>query len=141
MVTEGQDRAWADEILLPPHEIVVAAPTPAKDEFNVRVSPNPTAGPVSLYLEMETEQFVQVEIIDCAGRTVYADHSETRLPAGGHVLPLNLKEMTSGCTLYRRARKPEWMSKKSLKNNDVARLSKKVAENLLRLKTAPMFAP
>lgn len=96
LVTEGQDRAWVDEILLPAHEIVVAAPTPDKDEFKVRVSPNPTAGPVSLYLEMEKEQFVQVEIIDCAGRTVYADHSETRLPAGGHVLPLHLKDVAPG---------------------------------------------
>jgi len=95
-VISGQDRAWVDEIILPPHEIVVSAPNPEKDLFEATISPNPTAGPSWLSVKMAEEQFVNVEIFDCTGRLARAWQSETRFPAGGYVQPLDLSSLTPG---------------------------------------------
>lgn len=95
-VTEGQDRAWIDEILLPPHEIVVGTDVPEKDVFDVNISPNPASGQLRLSVDMSEEQFVGIEIFDCLGRKVYTWQSETRLPAGGHTQPFDMSSFTSG---------------------------------------------
>ena len=96
LVSEGQDRAWVDEISLPPHEIIVGTGNPDKDFFNVKVSPNPTSGTAWLWLEMPKEQFVSIEIFDCTGRLARAWQSETRLPAGGHSQPFDMSGLTPG---------------------------------------------
>jgi hypothetical protein len=95
-VSEGQDRVWVDEISLPPHEIIVGTGNPEKEVFNVIISPNPTSGLTSLWLEMPKEQFVSIEIFDCTGRLARAWQSETRLPAGGHSQPLDMSDLTPG---------------------------------------------
>jgi hypothetical protein len=96
LVSEGQDRAWVDEIILPPNEVVVVTGAPKSDLFKVKVSPNPAGASSRLYLEMSKEQFVNIDIYDGIGRLVYADHSETRLPAGGHWQPLDLAALPAG---------------------------------------------
>lgn len=98
-VTNGQDRAWVDEILLPPHEIVVGTDNPETDVFNVQLYPNPTTGPTWLSIEMLKEQSLSIEIFDCLGRKLRAWQSETRLPAGGYVQPLDLSGLTPGVYL------------------------------------------
>ncbi len=95
-VNEGQDRAWVDEISLPPHEIVVGTGNPDKEVFKVKISPNPTSGAALLWLEMPKEQFVSIEIFDCTGRLAHVWQSETRLPAGGHSQPFDMSDLTPG---------------------------------------------
>ena len=96
LASDGQDRAWVDEILFPPHEIVVGTGAPVKDVFEVKISPNPTKGPARLSIEMSKEQMVSIEIHDCLGRKVRSWYSEARLPAGGHVQPLDFNGLTPG---------------------------------------------
>lgn len=96
LVSEGQDRAWVDEIILPPNEVVVITGAPKDDLFKVKVSPNPAGAFSRLYLEMSKEQFVNIDIYDGIGRLMYSDHSETRLPAGGHWQPLDLSNLPAG---------------------------------------------
>jgi hypothetical protein len=97
LATAGQDRAWVDEISLPPHEIIVGTDNPgAAEAFQMRVSPNPASGPVSLWLKMAKEEFVSIEIFDCLGHRVRSEQSEARFPAGGHYHPLDMSELTPG---------------------------------------------
>lgn len=96
-VSEGQDRVWVDEILLPPNEIIVSTdPTAPQRGFELSVQPNPTAGPAMLNIHLAREQFITVEVFDYLGRRVRSEQSETRFPMGGFMRPLDLSGLASG---------------------------------------------
>ena len=95
-VTSGQDRAWVDEILLPPNEIVVVTGGPENNVFGVKVMPNPVTGLAWLEIVLSSEQSVGVEIFDCLGRRMYTWRSETRIPAGGHMQSFDMNNFTPG---------------------------------------------
>ncbi|MCC6462807.1 MAG: T9SS type A sorting domain-containing protein [Saprospiraceae bacterium] len=82
--SEGSDRAWVDEIILPPHQIIVAAPeAPALAPLQLTVAPNPTSGIAQISLELPDEQALSVQLFDCLGRVVQTiQPAGTRSPAG-----------------------------------------------------------
>ncbi|MBK8193903.1 MAG: T9SS type A sorting domain-containing protein [Lewinellaceae bacterium] len=99
--TTGQDRAWVDEISLPPHEIVVGTGTPDATAFRIAISPNPTTGIALLSVELPSEQAAGIEIFDLAGRSVQALPVLTRGVAGAFTQTLDLGGLPQGVYLVR----------------------------------------
>ena len=99
VVTAGNDRAWVDEISLPPHEIVVGTGNPGLSPLEVSLSPNPVTGKAWIHIDMPSEQQVGIRVFDCAGREALTWQSETRLPAEGYVQRLDLDHLMPGLYL------------------------------------------
>jgi hypothetical protein len=74
--SDGQDRAWVDEISLPPFQIVVPTQTPAGPGSRLLVSPNPTAG--RFLLSSTTGQPRRLSVFDGLGRMVRSVEAEER---------------------------------------------------------------
>ncbi len=95
----GQDRAWIDEISLPPHEIAVGTKLPENSGLQIGIAPNPTGGMAWLSLDLPDDQQVSVGIIDLLGRQIRTEQSAERLSAGRHVRQIDLSGMTPGVYL------------------------------------------
>lgn len=94
--TDGQDRAWLDEIALPPHEIIVAAPAPLPGDFSLKLAPNPTTGWLNLRLAMPSDETIRIDILDQTGRKVQNSRVVTSLPAGDYDQTLDLRALPPG---------------------------------------------
>lgn len=70
LVSDGADRAWVDEIILPPHQIVVSAQTAESGKFGLRAQPNPTDGLFQLKLNKPEGQLLSIRVFDGLGRLV-----------------------------------------------------------------------
>lgn len=95
----GQDRAWVDEISLPPHQIVVGTGVPKERGFAVKVSPNPTPGAAWLSFEISEEQQVGIEIYNLLGRRLRVEQTPTKMPTGNYTRLLDMSGMASGVYL------------------------------------------
>ena len=95
----GQDRAWVDEISLPPHQVVVSTGTPGDNDFQISVSPNPTSGNANLSFYLFDEQQVYIQIFNLLGRRVRTEQAPTRMLAGEHTQLLDLNGLASGVYL------------------------------------------
>jgi hypothetical protein len=91
----GQDRVWVDEILLPPHEIVVGTGNPAITAFTAAVLPNPTPGPAWLSLTIPEERRLEIDVYNCLGRLIRKENPGA-LPAGKYMQSIDLSDQLPG---------------------------------------------
>ena len=97
--TAGQDRAWVDDVSLPPHEIVVGTNLPEDAGLRIDVAPNPTAGTAWLTLDLPEDQQVSIGVFDLLGRQISREQPLLRLSAGRHVRQIDLQGLTPGIYL------------------------------------------
>ncbi len=82
LVSSGTDRAWVDEITLPPHQIVVGTHTPGAETLRMAISPNPNSGTFDLQLQLPEAQALRIDLYDGLGRLVRPLQAPVDLPAG-----------------------------------------------------------
>ncbi|MEI6408312.1 MAG: C25 family cysteine peptidase [Bacteroidota bacterium] len=92
----GSDRAWVDEILLPPYQVVVATHTPSSADFDVSITPNPAGNKTWLAVNFPTSQQVEIDLYDCTGRKARSYTATGTLLSGSYKLELDLKGLTPG---------------------------------------------
>ena len=99
IASQGTDRAWVDEIFLPPYEIVVATHAPNPAGFSMQVSPNPLVDHTFVLLDLPKAQEVSIRIVDYLGRPVRTAQAPEQMPAGQYRLPLNMSGLAAGVYL------------------------------------------
>jgi len=99
IVSDGADRAWVDEIILPPHKISTSAPDPTPASFGLSATPNPTSGPLTLRLSLSDEQTISIRVLDQLGRLVQLAQTPVRLPEGAFTRTLDLSALPPGVYL------------------------------------------
>ncbi|MEZ4943689.1 MAG: C25 family cysteine peptidase [Saprospiraceae bacterium] len=81
-VSDGADRAWVDEIILPPHQIVVGTHSAQSGSLALHATPNPTDGLFQIRIDTPVEQVLSIRIFDSSGRLVQTLPMPERSPAG-----------------------------------------------------------
>ena len=72
LTSSGADRAWLDEIILPPHQIAVYTDAPAPDAgFAAVVAPNPTSGSCIIQFDLPEAQQLCIRVFDQLGRELH----------------------------------------------------------------------
>lgn len=99
VASQGLDRAWVDEIFLPPYELVVATSAPDPAAFEWSVSPNPAADQSWLLLDLPVAQPVSIQIVDYLGRPLRNAQPLTDMLPGQFRLPLDLTGLPAGIYL------------------------------------------
>ncbi|HND88218.1 MAG TPA: C25 family cysteine peptidase, partial [Saprospiraceae bacterium] len=100
---QGSDRAWVDDISMPPYKIVVSTeqPDPAA-AIQAQVQPNPTAGSAWLRLQLPLQrQQISVEIWDLMGHLVALPMPPSSVPGGEMTQALELRDLQPGIYLVR----------------------------------------
>ena len=90
------DRAWVDDISLPPHQVLVATGSPNQTGFVVSVAPNPTAGKTWLQVNMPTVQSLEIVVFDCLGHIVQQFQLPDQRSQGKHSIEISLSDLSSG---------------------------------------------
>ena len=90
------DRAWVDDISLPPHEVLVSTSNPNQGDFQVRVAPNPTAGKTWLQVSLPTAQYLEILVLDCLGHQVKRYPLPDQRLSGLYSVELDLSDLASG---------------------------------------------
>jgi gingipain R len=99
IVSEGQDRAWVDDVSLPPYQVSVPTTTPNAAILAANLSPNPAADQATLTFSVPTAQKVSVEMFDCLGRAVRTAQTPEWFQAGRYALPIRLEGLQVGVYL------------------------------------------
>lgn len=97
--SQGLDRAWVDEIFLPPYEVVVNTTTPDPASFEMSVVPNPATDRSWLLLDLPVGQTVSIHIVDYLGRPLRSAQAPTDMLPGNFRLPLDLSGLPAGIYL------------------------------------------
>ena len=92
----NSDRAWVDDISLPPHKKLVATFSPNRGDFEVSVAPNPTSGKTWLQVNMPTAQALEIAVFDCLGHQVQQYPSPDQRLNGQYSIALELRDLASG---------------------------------------------
>lgn len=100
--SSGADRALIDEIILPPHQIIVGTEdlTPSR-QLAFTVYPNPSDGLAVIVLNSDEEQMMGVQIYDNVGRLVRAALPNSRIRVGQHSIPVDITNCPSGVYFIR----------------------------------------
>lgn len=96
LASANSDRAWVDEISLPPHHVLVGTFQPVQSDYHVNLSPNPSNGKALLQWEMATAQTMEIGVFDCLGHQVWNFTSTGNQPQGLNTLELDLQALSSG---------------------------------------------
>ena len=96
LASANSDRAWVDEISLPPHNVLVGTFQPVQSDFKVNLSPNPSSGKALLQWELPSAQTMEIVVFDCLGHQVLTDPSIGDRPQGLNSLELDLQALSSG---------------------------------------------
>lgn len=97
---QGSDRAWVDDISMPPYKISVGTGSPIDQSVAAQLSPNPTTGMAWLRLDLPAgKQQLSIQVLDCLGRTVSTPLMPTDAPGGEFVQPIDLSNQRSGVYL------------------------------------------
>jgi hypothetical protein len=97
LTSAGTDRAWVDNIILPPHQIAVETYTPDQATgFSATTAPNPTNGICTLLVDIPAEQMLGIRVFDCLGHTVQTVLSPGRVSAGKQVYTVDLRAVAPG---------------------------------------------
>jgi len=99
LVSDGADRAWVDEVVLPPHDVPTSAPAPIPSPYGLTATPNPTNGLLTLRLSLLNEQIVGIRVLDQLGRLVQTVQTPVRMPAGPLAWRFDLSALTPGVYL------------------------------------------
>lgn len=113
--SQGSDRAWVDEIFLPPYETLVATSAPDPADFKVTVSPNPATEHSWLLLDLPAAQEVGIQIFDYLGRPLRSAQTPTSMLPGQYRLPLDMSGLPAGIYLIQVQTPEGTKSKKAVK--------------------------
>lgn len=94
--TDGQDRAWLDEITLPPHEVIVAAPETSKGQVGFNLTPNPSTGLVRVNMSLPSDEAVRLRVFNAAGQMVNQPRYLASQGAGYYETVLDLRHLPLG---------------------------------------------
>jgi hypothetical protein len=94
--SSGSDRAWVDDILLPPYLVVVNTDAPVEKAFEVGLSPNPANGRTWLQLDMPEQQKMSIRLFDQLGRRSIDFQDNDRMLSGQYRIELPLGDLTPG---------------------------------------------
>lgn len=92
----NSDRAWVDDISLPPHVVLVGTNQPKQADFKSSLSPNPSSNKVWLQWETPTAQGMDIVLLDCTGRQVQHYPSAGNRLQGVQNLELDVQGLASG---------------------------------------------
>jgi hypothetical protein len=92
----GSDRAWVDDVQLPPYLVSVATKTPDASDFQATVMPNPTTGLAWLKLDVPVDQQLDVQVYDCLGHAVLFYNTPARTISGSYSMDLDLQGLSAG---------------------------------------------
>ncbi|MCB9333667.1 MAG: T9SS type A sorting domain-containing protein [Lewinellaceae bacterium] len=98
-VSEGADRAWVDEIILPPHQIVVGTHSAMPGSLQLQALPNPTDGLFQIQINTPKEQVLSVRVFDASGRLMQTLPMPERSPAGLSFKTVDLHDAEPGIYL------------------------------------------
>jgi hypothetical protein len=90
------DRAWVDDVFLPPHQVLVGTSNPAQADYQTSLSPNPTNGKTWLQWEIAQAQEMDIVVLDALGHQVLNLTSEGLLQPGLHSRTLDLQNLSAG---------------------------------------------
>ncbi len=97
---QGSDRAWVDDISMPPYKVSVGTGSPIDPSVAAQLSPNPTSGMAWLRLDLPAgKQQLSIQVLDCLGRTVSTPLLPTDAPGGEFVQSIDLSCQRSGVYL------------------------------------------
>ncbi len=98
----GQDAAWVDNILLPPHDnltIIEQMKVPV-DEFSFAMMPNPTAGMTFAEFSLTDNADVKLELLDMTGRVIETIYNQAS-PEGTYRVGFDASELSNGMFIIR----------------------------------------
>jgi len=95
----NSDRAWVDDISLPPHEVLVSSASPNQAAFEVSVAPNPMPGKTWLKVVMPSAERIEVAVFNCLGHKVLQHQSVDQRLNGTYLRELDLMDFASGLYL------------------------------------------
>lgn len=94
---QGSDRAWVDDISMPPYKVVVGTGNPTDHSVTALLSPNPTEGTAWLRLDLPaSHQQISVQVLDGLGRVVSTPLPPTDAPGGEFVQRIDLSQQRPG---------------------------------------------
>jgi len=96
VASANSDRAWVDDISLPPYQIIVGTHNVDPGAFQFSILPNPTPGRTRLQMDIPTAQHFDIEVFDCFGRRVETYESPVQFLAGSYKVELDLRRLTPG---------------------------------------------
>jgi hypothetical protein len=92
----NSDRAWVDDISLPPHKVLVATSSPDQAAFEMSLAPNPSSGKTILQVELPTAQGIRIGVFDCLGHAVQQLVAPDQRISGTYSVELDLRDQASG---------------------------------------------
>jgi hypothetical protein len=94
---QGSDRAWVDDISMPPYKVSVGTGGPTDHSVTALLSPNPTSGTAWLRLDLPPgSQQISIRVLDGLGCTVSIPLPLTDAPGGEFVQPIDLSQQRAG---------------------------------------------
>jgi hypothetical protein len=94
--TANSDRAWIDDISLPPYEVLVATHAPNQADFGATLSPNPSTGKTWLQGSLPDAQALNIALFDCLGQKVQQYEIPKQAQRADFGLELDLQSLVSG---------------------------------------------
>lgn len=95
IVADGQDRAWVDNVILPPFEVITAVKDIETGLSEVTIYPNPTNRDAVVSYTLEGTQSLAITLKDCLGRTVHTAFNGVQ-SAGSHSVALPMAALSDG---------------------------------------------
>jgi hypothetical protein len=100
-VSNGEDCAWVDYIVFPPHSSSVGLGHLTDISFNSSVYPNPFKGQVSFEVQLPYEATAHISIYSVFGQEVMTVLDKSSLGKGNHTFQKNLDDLPAGWYLCR----------------------------------------
>jgi hypothetical protein len=100
-VSNGEDCAWVDYIVFPPHSSSVGIEKLSDISFKSSVYPNPFKGQVSFEINLPSEAATHIAIFNVFGQEVITVLDNTALGKGQHTFDKNLDDLPAGWYLCR----------------------------------------
>lgn len=92
----GTDRAWVDEISMPPYQVVVGTRNLDANTLSAALLPNPVGDHTWLRLNLPEAQTLQVDAFDCSGALVRQFTSFGNLLSGNYDVPMDFIGLLPG---------------------------------------------
>ncbi|MDO8366936.1 MAG: C25 family cysteine peptidase [Saprospiraceae bacterium] len=96
VASANSDRAWVDDISLPPHQVVVGTFSPNQGDFQVSISPNPSSGIARLQWEIPETQRMDIMLFNGLGHQLQSYPATGNRLQGPQSLELDLRDLSPG---------------------------------------------
>jgi hypothetical protein len=96
IVSANADRAWVDDISLPPYKFLVGTFTPEQADFQAKISPNPTSGNAWLQWEQSNEQQLDIAMFSALGHLIQSFPTVENKQMSLNTLELDLQNLSAG---------------------------------------------